>query len=60
MRRKERGGRKGRRGGDEMRGKHVWGKREEGREDVEETSRIVTDSEDEWLYVSFTSSTTRS
>ena len=47
MRRRERGGKKGRRGGDETRGKHVWGKK--GREGVEETSRIVAGSEDVWL-----------
>ena len=51
MRRRERGGKKGRRGGDEMRGKHVWGKREMGREGVEETSQIVASSEDVRLVV---------
>ena len=45
MRTRERGGKKGRRGGDEMRGKHVWGKRGKGREGVEKTSRIVAGSE---------------
>ena len=42
MRRKERGRKKGRRDGGGMRGKHVWGKREKGREGVD----IVAGSED--------------
>jgi len=51
MQRRERGGKKGRRGGNEMRGKHVWGKRGKGREGVEETSGIVANSEDVRLVV---------
>ena len=51
MRRRERGGKKGRRGGDETWGKHVWVKRGKGREGVEETSRIVTGSKDVRLIV---------
>ena len=51
MRRRERGGKKGRRGGGWTRGKHVWGKRWKGREGVEETSRIVAGSEDVRLVI---------
>jgi len=51
MRRRERGGKKGRRGGDETWGKHVWVKRGKGREGVEETSRIVASSKDVRLEV---------
>jgi len=51
MRRRERGGKKGRRGGGWTRGKHVWGMMVKGREGVEETSRIVAGSEDVRLVV---------
>ena len=51
MRRRERGGKKGRRGGDETRGKHVWGKGGKGRKGVEETFGIVAGSEDVRLVV---------
>jgi hypothetical protein len=39
------------RGGDETRGKHVWGKRGKGREGVEETSGMIAGSEDVRLVV---------
>jgi len=51
MRRRERVGKKGMRGGGGTRGKHVWGKRGKGREGVKETSRIVAGSEDVRLVV---------
>jgi len=51
MRKRERGGKKGRRGGGGTKGKHVWGKRGKGREGHEETSRIVACSEDVRLEV---------
>ena len=46
MRRRERGGKKGRRGRGGTRGIHVWGKGGEAREGHEETSRKVACSED--------------
>ena len=46
MQKRERGGKKRRRGGDGTRGKLVWGKSGEGREGHEETSRTGACSED--------------
>ena len=51
MRRRERGGKKRRRGGGGTRGKYVWWKKGKGRKSVEETSRIVSSSEDVRLVV---------
>ena len=51
MRRRERGGKKGRRGGGGTRGIQAWGKRGKLREGHEETSREVACSEDVWLEV---------
>ena len=51
MRRRERGGKKGRRGGGETRGIQVWGKRGEASEGHEETSQEVSCSEDGGLEV---------
>ena len=51
MRRRERGGKKGRRGRGGMRGVQVWEKGGKAREDHEETSREVACSEDVHLEV---------
>jgi len=51
MRKRERGGKKGRRGGGGTRGKYVCRKRRKGREGHEETSRIVVCSKDVRLEV---------
>ena len=53
MRKREIGGKKGRRGEGGTRGKHVCGKEGKEREGHEDTSRIVACSEDVWLEVWF-------